>query len=70
MGCARAGERVVTQTKEVIAHWLSTIQLEGRGLTKWEEDFVASLAEQFDRWPKISDRQEEILERIYAEKTA
>jgi len=60
----------MTHTKEVIAHWLTTIQTEARGLSKWEEEFVGSIADQFERRGSISDRQEEILERIYAEKTA
>lgn len=60
----------MTKPKEVIASWIQLIQEEGSGLTKWEEDFVESIADQFDSRGTISDRQEEILERIYAEKTA
>lgn len=60
----------MTHTAEVIRHWIDTISTEGRGLSKWEGDFVESVAEQFEERGSISDRQEEILERIYAEKTA
>lgn len=38
------------------------------GLTKWEEDFVESLRAQFEDHGQLSERQEEILERIYEEK--
>lgn len=59
----------------VIQSWLEQVQNGGRGLTKWEEDFIASLSDQVERsiaitgWFRISEKQEEILERIYAEKT-
>ena len=54
---------------KVLRHWIDTIQDEGRGLTKWEHDFVASVEEQLDLHGTLTERQEEILERIYAEKT-
>ena len=59
----------MTQDPKVINHWIATISEEGRGLTKWEEDFMESIVEQFEVRNWISDKQEEILERIYAEKT-
>ena len=34
-------------------------------LTKWETDFVSSIAEQFEQRDNLSDKQCEILERIY-----
>ncbi len=37
-------------------------------LTQWEEEFVDSVSAQFDRSHSVSDRQMEILERIYNEK--
>jgi repressor of nif and glnA expression len=57
------------QKLEVIADWIERINTEGRKLTEWELEFMESIAEQFDRIGSLSDRQEEILERIYAEKT-
>lgn len=57
------------QPKEVIAHWIETVNEEGRNLTQWERSFMESIADQFERAGSLSDRQEEILERIYAEKT-
>ena len=58
------------QPKEVLANWIETIQTEGRVLSKWEEDFIESLSDQFAARGTLSEKQEEILERIYAEKTA
>lgn len=52
------------------AQWLDAIEADGLNLTKWEEDFIASIRDRFDRgWTTLSERQAEILERIYAEKT-
>lgn len=58
------------QTFDVINHWIETVNTEARNLSKWEQDFMDSITEQFSRKGFISDRQEEILERIYAEKTS
>lgn len=58
------------QPKNVIENWIETVQTEGRNLTKWESDFIESLADQFEMYGRISDKQQEILERIYAEKTS
>ena len=57
------------QSKETIGRWLLVIEESGRDLTKWEGSFIESIADQFASTKSISDRQEEILERIYAEKT-
>lgn len=38
-------------------------------LTKWEEDFTESISEQLNERGSLSERQAEILERIYSEKT-
>jgi hypothetical protein len=59
----------VTQTKTTIEHWIATINEEGRGLSKWEMDFMESVSEQFEERGSVSDKQEEIIERIYADKT-
>jgi hypothetical protein len=52
------------------SHFLDLIQTEAHGLSKWEEDFIDSVAEQLVKRRSLSDRQFEILERIYAEKTS
>lgn len=59
----------MTHDKAVIEDWISTVESEGRGLTDWEQHFIESIREQFEQRGTISDKQEEILERIYAEKT-
>jgi hypothetical protein len=38
-------------------------------LTKWEEDFISSVGEQLKEKNWISERQYEILEKIYVEKS-
>jgi hypothetical protein len=57
------------QPSQVIENWITTVNEEGRNLTKWELDFMDSISEQFATKQWLSDKQEEILERIYSEKT-
>lgn len=59
----------MTHSKEIIAHWIITINDEGRNLSKWELDFMESVTQQFERRGSVSDKQEETIERIYADKT-
>ena len=56
------------KTKEIIKQWIEDVNEEGRGLTDWERNFMFSITEQFDSRGALSERQEEILERIYTEK--
>lgn len=50
--------------------WLDKIETEGQNLSKWEEDFCESIREKFDAGRfQLSEKQAEILERIYADKT-
>lgn len=53
--------------------WIDVIKTDGVNLTKWEEDFVQSIENQLEknkqREQPLTERQAEILERIYAEKT-
>lgn len=60
----------MTQDREVIKDWISRVNEDGRGLTDWEQNFMKSITDQFEQRGSLSDKQEEILERIYAEKTA
>lgn len=60
----------MTQPKGVIREWIELVNTEGRGLTKWEQDFMESITQQFYETASLSDRQEEILERIYSERTS
>ena len=54
----------------LIQHMLDALETPHKDLTSWEETFIGSLAEQFDSRRSLSDRQFDILERIYTEKTA
>jgi len=60
----------MTKDKETIEYWIETVNTEGKNLSKWEEDFMKSITEQFEEKKWLSDKQEDILERIYAEKTS
>ena len=51
-----------------IIQWLEAVNNEGEDLTKWEESFMSSITDQFDRTRSLSEKQEAILERIYTEK--
>ncbi len=55
--------------KAVIEDWIRQIQENGRGVTKWEQDFVDSVEEQFAERQSLSEKQLDILERIYADRT-
>ena len=57
------------QTRETIKSWISDVNGEGRGLTKWELSFMENITERFESGCCLSDRQEELLESIRAEKT-
>ena len=59
----------MNQSREVVKGWIDRVNDEGRGLTAWEQQFMESITEQFDRSSYLSDKQIEILERIYTEKT-
>lgn len=53
-----------------IRHFLDELQAPAKELSQWEEGFVVSVGNQFEERGTLSDKQFEILERIYAEKTA
>lgn len=55
--------------KKVIQSWIDDVINVGRGLTKWENEFIADIDQQFRESGSLSPKQEEILERIYANKT-
>lgn len=60
------------KTHEVIEHMFETIEKEDlvKPLSDWETNFLSDIRKQFDNRGMLSDKQFEILERIYAEKTA
>jgi hypothetical protein len=57
-------------TKDNIEYFFEALESPTRDLSKWEDNFLDSIREQFEERGSLSDRQFEILERIYAEKTA
>lgn len=57
------------QPLTVLSLWVQTCINEGVGLSEWEQNFVTDIEVQLAKYGHISERQEEILERIYAQKT-
>lgn len=55
--------------RAVIQQMLEQLETPSKVLSKWEENFLESIADQFQRSGSLSDRQFEILDRIYSEKT-
>lgn len=55
--------------KATYEDWLWQIREHAHGLSKWEAEFVDSIAAQLETHGKISERQAEILEKIYSEQT-
>lgn len=53
-----------------ISEWIYRVNNEShKPLTSWESQFMESITEQWDKTRRLSERQREILERIYTEKT-
>lgn len=58
------------QSKKVLQSWIDDCLLIQDKLSKWEYDFIESINDQLERRGLLSERQEEILEKIYAEMTS
>lgn len=56
-------------TKEQAKRFVSEIQESELELTNWERTFLGSVSEQLSKGWTLSERQIEILDRLYAEKT-
>lgn len=57
--------------KDTLLYWISTIENEASDkLTDWESNFIESINRQLAYKGELSEQQEKILERIYAEKTS
>lgn len=54
----------------MIDHMLRELEQPAKMLHDWEKDFLYSIRDQFNRRGWLSDRQFDVLERIYAERTA
>jgi len=48
---------------------LEALKTPVKELSKWEENFLESVAEQFEPRHSLSERQYEILDNLYSEKT-
>lgn len=55
---------------DLAVHMLRELESPSKTLTSWEEKFLESINTQWQDREWLSERQMEILERIYAEKTA
>lgn len=58
----------MTKDPDEINDMLIAIRDFGKGLSKWEEDFIDSIEEWWSERRTLSDKQKDILERIYKEK--
>ena len=70
-GGSHEGIGPVKYTQEQLQDFIDAIRehASGSGLTSWESDFVDSVEDQLQARGRLSDRQIEILDRIYAERT-
>lgn len=60
----------IEERRAFIGKMLNTRLDPNRTLTKWENIFLASVYTQWDRKGDLSDKQFDVLETIYSEKTA
>jgi hypothetical protein len=56
--------------RQLLEHWVHELQNPSKTLTSWELSFLENVSDQLDRTGSLSTRQQEILEALYAEKTA
>ena len=60
----------MTYDKATLQDWIERcVHEHTKPLSKWEWSFLESISDQMTRGRELSERQVEILERIYAEKT-
>ena len=60
------------EVRDTWIKWLNAITERGRGLSAWEEEFVEDMRAKREREGngfRLSIKQADVLERIYAEKT-
>jgi len=56
-------------SRDELTRWVHICMTEGRNLTKWEEEFLWSMQHRLEEHRSLSERQVEVLEKIYEEKT-
>jgi hypothetical protein len=54
--------------KKVLEYWIME-SMDARGVTDWERNFIRSISKQLTDKGSLSPKQEDTLERIYAERT-
>ena len=54
--------------RELAQHMIECLQSPNRKLTQWELDFLTSIGDQFEERNSLSERQFEVLKRVYKEK--
>ena len=59
----------LTEKQQLIEHMLNALETPTKSLTHWEVSFIESISDQYQRTRSLSDRQIEVLDRIYSEKT-
>ena len=60
---------ITKQDQEKWQSWIDALRSPRRELTSWESDFIDSIETQIHDQERMSEKQAEILERIYAEKS-
>lgn len=56
--------------KQTLDYWLTTIETEASDdLTDWESSFISDIRRKLDIFGSLTRKQEDVLERIYANKT-
>ena len=58
------GERKVDHLDKDVGRWLRDLEVPRKALTKWEEEFVESVREQWEEGKGLSERQREVLEGL------
>jgi hypothetical protein len=64
LAVAQEGGSVSRQMINTLKNWAYQILENGRGISKWEQQFVESVVEQLEEGGGLSERQEEILDQI------
>lgn len=54
----------------LIDHMFSELDRQNPEYTEWEEGFLESIWKRWEKYRNLSDKQKEILERIYTKKTS
>ena len=54
---------------EIHKQWVQRCLEDGKGITAWENDFLVSIEGQLEKGKELSEKQIDVLERIYTDKT-